>query len=128
MCGNGDKMSISPYVAALRKRIGTSRLLLPSVTAIVYGEQGEILLVKQRDGNIWSTPGGAIEPDEDPVDAVVREACLLNWLGSSVSNEERYERWKRRTKAQRCPGPSRKTCQTRQQKRDTDSVNRSEKR
>ena len=66
-------MSISPYIARLRTQIGTSRLLLPSVTAIVYGPQGEILLVRQRDGDVWSTPGGAIEPDESPVDAVVRE-------------------------------------------------------
>jgi 8-oxo-dGTP pyrophosphatase MutT (NUDIX family) len=66
-------MSISPYVAGLRKRIGTSRLLLPSVTAIIYGPLGEILLVRQRDGGMWSTPGGAIEPDESPVDAAVRE-------------------------------------------------------
>ena len=66
-------MSISPYIAGLRSRIGRSRLLLPSVTGIVYGEKGEILLVRQRDGGIWSTPGGAVEPDESPVDAVVRE-------------------------------------------------------
>ena len=66
-------MSISPYIAGLRVRVGASRLLLPSVTAIVYGNDSEILLVRQRDGDIWSTPGGAIEPDEDPVDAAVRE-------------------------------------------------------
>lgn len=66
-------MAISPYVAELRKRIGASRLLLPSVTAIVYGPLGEILLVRQRDGNVWSTPGGSVEIDENPVDAVVRE-------------------------------------------------------
>jgi 8-oxo-dGTP pyrophosphatase MutT (NUDIX family) len=66
-------MSISPYIAGLRKQIGTSRLLLPSVTGIIYGEQGEILLVRQRDGDVWSTPGGAIEPDESPADAIVRE-------------------------------------------------------
>ena len=47
--------------------------MLPSVTGIVYGEHGEILLVHQRDGDVWSTPGGAVEPDESPVDAVVRE-------------------------------------------------------
>jgi 8-oxo-dGTP pyrophosphatase MutT (NUDIX family) len=67
-------MAISSYVATLRERIGNSRLLLPSVTAIIYGPLGEILLVHQRDGGVWSTPGGAIEPDEDPSDAVVREA------------------------------------------------------
>src|SRR6476620_729032 len=66
-------MSISPYIAGLRTQIGTSLLLVPSVTAIIYGERGEILLVRQRDGDVWSTPGGAIEPDESPVDAVVRE-------------------------------------------------------
>jgi 8-oxo-dGTP pyrophosphatase MutT (NUDIX family) len=64
---------ISPYVARLREQVGTSRLLLPSVTAIIYGGNNEILLVRQRDGNVWSTPGGSIEPDESPVDAVVRE-------------------------------------------------------
>jgi 8-oxo-dGTP pyrophosphatase MutT (NUDIX family) len=66
-------VAISPYVAELRRRIGTSRLLLPSVSAIVYGPQGEILLVRQRDGDVWSTPGGSLELDENPVDAVVRE-------------------------------------------------------
>ena len=67
-------MPISPYIKNLRDLIGTSRLLLPSVNAIIYGAQGEILLVRQRDGDVWSTPGGAIEPDETPTDAVVREA------------------------------------------------------
>lgn len=66
-------MAISPYVAELRKRIGAYRLLLPSVTAIVYGPLGEILLVRQREGNVWSTPGGSVELDESPIDAVVRE-------------------------------------------------------
>ena len=66
-------MAISPYIAALREHVGHTRLLLPSVTAIIYSETGSILLVRQRDGDVWSTPGGSIEPDEDPVDAVVRE-------------------------------------------------------
>jgi 8-oxo-dGTP pyrophosphatase MutT (NUDIX family) len=66
-------MAISPYVAALRARIGSTRLLLPSVTGIVYDSSGGILLVRQRDGAVWSTPGGVIEPDETPADAVVRE-------------------------------------------------------
>ena len=66
-------MGISPYVAGLRKQIGSARLLLPSVTAIVYGRLDEILLVRQRDGNVWSTPGGSVEIDESPIDAVVRE-------------------------------------------------------
>lgn len=66
-------MPISPYVQALRARVGSTRLLLPSVTGIVYDSSDRILLVRQRDDSIWSTPGGVIEPDETPADAVVRE-------------------------------------------------------
>jgi 8-oxo-dGTP pyrophosphatase MutT (NUDIX family) len=66
-------MPISPYIASLRSSLGSTRLLLPSVTGIIYDAGGSILLVRQRDGAIWSTPGGAIEPDETPADAVVRE-------------------------------------------------------
>jgi ADP-ribose pyrophosphatase YjhB (NUDIX family) len=66
-------MAISPYVRALRGRVGSARLLLPSVTALVFDDEGRLLLVRQRDGDVWSTPGGGMEPDESPADAVVRE-------------------------------------------------------
>ena len=66
-------MGMSPYVASLRKMVGNTRIMLPSVTAIIYGPSGRILMIRQRDGDVWSTPGGAIDPDETPVDAVVRE-------------------------------------------------------
>ncbi|HEX6908917.1 MAG TPA: NUDIX domain-containing protein [Longimicrobium sp.] len=66
-------MAISPYVRALRDRVGPARLLLPSVAALVYDDDGRLLLVRQRDGGVWSTPGGSMEPDETPADAVVRE-------------------------------------------------------
>jgi 8-oxo-dGTP pyrophosphatase MutT (NUDIX family) len=67
-------MPISPYLQSLRERVGHARLVLPSVTALVYDADGRILLVCERDGGVWSTPGGVIEPDETPADAVVREA------------------------------------------------------
>ncbi len=67
-------MPMSPYVARMRARLGAERLLLPSVTAILYDAAGAILLVRQREGDVWSTPGGAVDPDESPAEAVVREA------------------------------------------------------
>jgi ADP-ribose pyrophosphatase YjhB (NUDIX family) len=67
-------MPISPYVRELRERVGSRRLLLPSVTALMYDDRGGLLLVRQRDGGVWSTPGGVMEPDETPADAAVREA------------------------------------------------------
>jgi 8-oxo-dGTP pyrophosphatase MutT (NUDIX family) len=66
-------MPISPYVRQLRESVGRARLLLPSVSVHVF-DGDRLLLVRQRDGGIWSTPGGAIEPDERPADAAVREA------------------------------------------------------
>jgi ADP-ribose pyrophosphatase YjhB (NUDIX family) len=67
-------MSISPYVRALRARVGPMRLLLPSVSVHVFDAAGRMLLVRHREGGVWSTPGGMIEPDERPADAAVREA------------------------------------------------------
>jgi len=67
-------MTLSPYVRELRARIGSARLLLPSVSVHVFDETGRLLLVQQRDDGAWSTPGGFIEPDERPADAAMREA------------------------------------------------------
>jgi 8-oxo-dGTP pyrophosphatase MutT (NUDIX family) len=67
-------MPISPYIRELRTYVGARRLLLPSVSAHVFDAAGRLLLVRQRDGGVWSTPGGLIEPDERPADAAVREA------------------------------------------------------
>jgi 8-oxo-dGTP pyrophosphatase MutT (NUDIX family) len=66
-------MAMSAYMRNLRAHIGSARLLVPSVTGIVRAAGGRVLLVRQSDDQRWSTPGGAIEPDESPADAVVRE-------------------------------------------------------
>src|SRR5580698_544380 len=66
-------MPISPYVRDLRTAVGHARILMPSVTGIVRGPNDSVLLVQQRDDGTWSTPGGTIELDETPADAVVRE-------------------------------------------------------
>jgi ADP-ribose pyrophosphatase YjhB (NUDIX family) len=67
-------MPISPYIQQLRAHVGPMRLLLPSVSVHLFDAAGRLLLVRQRDRGVWSTPGGLIEPDERPADAAVREA------------------------------------------------------
>ncbi len=47
--------------------------MLPSVTAAIFDEKGRILLALHSDTDIWVAPGGSIEPNEKPADAVVRE-------------------------------------------------------
>jgi len=66
-------MAMSAYMRSLRAVWGSGRLLMPSVAGIVRDSEGRVLLVQQRDDGVWSTPGGSIELDETPADAVVRE-------------------------------------------------------
>jgi 8-oxo-dGTP pyrophosphatase MutT (NUDIX family) len=78
-------MAMSEYVKNLRRAMGHQRLLLPSVSALIYDDLGRLLLVRQSDGGAWSTPGGAIEFDETPADAVVRETWEETGLSVSIA-------------------------------------------
>jgi 8-oxo-dGTP pyrophosphatase MutT (NUDIX family) len=69
----GLRMSMSPYIRRLRGALGSELLVLPSVTGIVFDDRGRILLVRQAASGVWSAPGGSVDPDETPADAVVRE-------------------------------------------------------
>jgi 8-oxo-dGTP pyrophosphatase MutT (NUDIX family) len=53
--------------------MGSELLVLPSVTGIIFDDHNRILLVRQTEGGAWSALGGAIDPEETPADAVVRE-------------------------------------------------------
>jgi 8-oxo-dGTP pyrophosphatase MutT (NUDIX family) len=65
-------MPISPYLRRLREQIGHELIVLPSVTACIPGHDRSLLLVRHSEGP-WVAPGGAIEPDERPLDALKRE-------------------------------------------------------
>ncbi len=75
-------MSISSYIKSLRQHIGNELLILPSVTAIVFDEDNRILLARHADTKRWVAPGGSIEPNENPIDAVIRE--VLEETGLNV--------------------------------------------
>jgi len=66
-------MPISNYLRDLRNRIGHDLLILPSVTGILFDQDGRILLMRHGDTHDWVAPGGSIEPGETPADATVRE-------------------------------------------------------
>jgi 8-oxo-dGTP pyrophosphatase MutT (NUDIX family) len=67
-----NRMPSSPYVRALRDRIGHDLLMLQSVSVMLF-DGARLMLAQHRDTGLWVTIGGAIEPDETPADAVVRE-------------------------------------------------------
>ncbi|MBE3871727.1 NUDIX domain-containing protein [Vibrio parahaemolyticus] len=65
-------MSASDYIKEVRSKIGTMPLLIPSVAGVILNENQELLL-QQKSDNTWSLPAGMIEPQESPVQALVRE-------------------------------------------------------
>ena len=66
-------MPMSPYTRALRDKIGTMLLEVPTASVLVFDERDRVLLVRHSEGNVWTTPGGMIEPGETPADCAVRE-------------------------------------------------------
>ncbi len=47
--------------------------IVPSVTAIVPNDRGELLLVHKTDNNLWAIPGGGMDVGEYMAETVVRE-------------------------------------------------------
>ena len=45
-----------------------------SAFAIIFNDQKEVLLCHRRDHDLWNLPGGGVQKDETPWEAVVREA------------------------------------------------------
>jgi 8-oxo-dGTP diphosphatase len=66
-------VAISPYILGLRKHVGHDLLMLPSVSAVVFNDDGEALLGQRADNGCWSLIAGVIDPDEQPADAAIRE-------------------------------------------------------
>jgi 8-oxo-dGTP pyrophosphatase MutT (NUDIX family) len=66
-------MPISPYLRELRRHVGSSMVMVPGVTAVVFNDAGEVLLERRSDDGRWALPAGGVDPGEQPADAVVRE-------------------------------------------------------
>jgi 8-oxo-dGTP pyrophosphatase MutT (NUDIX family) len=79
-------VTISPYLAGLRARIGHELLLLPAVAVVVRDPVGRLLLVRDRESGEWSLPAGAVEPSESPNEAARRE--LLEETGLECDSLE----------------------------------------
>jgi ADP-ribose pyrophosphatase YjhB (NUDIX family) len=67
-------VAISPHIKRLRQLVGHELLVLPSAGVLPRDAEGRILLVRLIDTDQWAVIGGAIEPDESPQQAAVREA------------------------------------------------------
>jgi 8-oxo-dGTP pyrophosphatase MutT (NUDIX family) len=66
-------MPISPYLQSLRADLGRRCLLLPGVSAVVFDDEGRLLLAQRADNGEWSLVAGMMDPGEQPAETVVRE-------------------------------------------------------
>jgi 8-oxo-dGTP pyrophosphatase MutT (NUDIX family) len=66
-------VAIPDFLVSLRKKIGNELLILPSAGVTLFDEIRRVLLVRHTDPEIWTLPGGIVEPGESPADAALRE-------------------------------------------------------
>ncbi|MFE9371223.1 NUDIX domain-containing protein [Streptomyces sp. NPDC006711] len=66
-------MATPDFIRDIRTTAGHQLLLLPGVSAIVFDDEGRVLLGRRADTGEWSVIGGICEPGEEPADTAVRE-------------------------------------------------------
>ncbi|WP_066954615.1 NUDIX hydrolase [Streptomyces lushanensis] len=66
-------MGTPDFIRKIRATAGHQLLLLPGVNAIVFDDDGRVLLGRRVDTGRWSVIGGIPEPGEQPAVAAVRE-------------------------------------------------------
>jgi ADP-ribose pyrophosphatase YjhB (NUDIX family) len=68
------RVPIPDFVLALREKVGTALLWLPSTTAVVL-RGSDVLLVRRADNGAWTPVTGIVDPGEQPAVAAVREVA-----------------------------------------------------
>ncbi|MEV3859185.1 NUDIX domain-containing protein [Streptomyces sp. NPDC050095] len=66
-------MATPDYIRAIRATAGHQLLYLPGVTAVVFDDEGRVLLGRRADTGQWAVPAGIAEPGEQPADVATRE-------------------------------------------------------
>jgi 8-oxo-dGTP pyrophosphatase MutT (NUDIX family) len=66
-------MPMSPHLAAVRAKVGHDLLTITAASISIFDDSGRLLLGQDVDTGGWTLPGGAIDPNEHPADAAVRE-------------------------------------------------------
>jgi 8-oxo-dGTP pyrophosphatase MutT (NUDIX family) len=66
-------MATPDFIRNLRESVGHQLLWLPGVAAVVFDDEGRVLLNRRSDTGRWSLIGGIPEPGEQPAACAVRE-------------------------------------------------------
>jgi ADP-ribose pyrophosphatase YjhB (NUDIX family) len=63
------------YLKKIRNILGSQRIFVPGVRAVIVNDAGEILFQRRTDMDVWGLPGGSVEPDETALEALKREVA-----------------------------------------------------
>jgi 8-oxo-dGTP pyrophosphatase MutT (NUDIX family) len=66
-------MATPDFIRTIRATAGHQLLWLPGVTAVVFDDEGRVLLGRRADTGRWAVIGGMTEPGEQPAACAVRE-------------------------------------------------------
>ncbi|MEU3183814.1 NUDIX domain-containing protein [Streptomyces sp. NPDC006923] len=66
-------MATPEFIRTIRASAGHQLLFLPGVTAVVFDDDGRVLLARRADTGAWDLVGGIPEPGEQPATTAVRE-------------------------------------------------------
>ncbi|MGW8376072.1 NUDIX domain-containing protein [Streptomyces sp. ODS28] len=66
-------MATPDFIQRIRASAGNQLLFLPGVSAVVFDDEGRVLLGRRADTGNWSIIGGIPEPGEQPAVCAVRE-------------------------------------------------------
>jgi len=61
------------YLRPLRKLVGSRRIIVPGVRALILENKNRLLLQLRLDMDQWGLPGGAVEIGETALEALKRE-------------------------------------------------------
>ncbi|MFJ3234947.1 NUDIX hydrolase [Streptomyces sp. NPDC086787] len=66
-------MATPDFIRTIRASAGHQLLWLPGVAAVVFDDEGRVLLGRRADNGRWALIGGIPEPGEQPAACAVRE-------------------------------------------------------
>lgn len=61
------------YIGKLRSVVGSQKIIVPSIRAIIEDQDGKILFIERKGEGNWSIPAGSIELNESIYECLVRE-------------------------------------------------------
>ena len=79
-------MENKDYIKWIRSKVGHEKIIIVYAGGCIFNKNGEVLLQKRADCNKWGVPGGAIELNETPEMAAIREVKEETGLDVEVDN------------------------------------------